>query len=116
MAEGKNVNAKHTPGPWHLHPYDRGAWEVTTHADYLHPGSLVIAARSDLSHRAAESTANARLIAAAPDLLAAAKQVLAATHVPDSEAELVLQLRAFLALRDAVAKAAPAAGRTNDRI
>ena len=78
MAEGKNVNAKHTPGPWHLHPYDRGAWEVTTHADYLHPGSLVIAARSDLSHRAAESTANARLIAAAPELLAACRTAMLA--------------------------------------
>jgi hypothetical protein len=54
--------AKHTPGPWNALFDQDGSFEVEceTHA---------IANRGPLRQKAEESIANARLIAAAPDLL-----------------------------------------------
>lgn len=72
------MNAKHTPGPW-----------AVEQGEGPHSGRTVITARqagmtarSPLAHLsnllgADEPAADARLIAAAPDLLAAAKKVMA---------------------------------------
>lgn len=71
----QQTSAAHTPGPW---TYDRGVvppdgpqrYSTVSSAD----GDLAIAEVNDLIP---EGIANARLIAAAPDLLAAAQTVLA---------------------------------------
>lgn len=58
---------KHTPGPWHSRPVGfRGHMEIFTARDDL------IAAL----HLRGETAANARLVAAAPDLLAALLHVM----------------------------------------
>lgn len=60
--------AGHTPGPWRIEKPSssqsdfRGAWELIA-------GHRVLASRHPWTYRAAESDANARLIAAAPRLL-----------------------------------------------
>jgi hypothetical protein len=60
----------HTPGPWRVTYSDDGGFQVGVE---LHDGAfdVVICARGSWTHRAKESLANARLIAAAPELLAA---------------------------------------------
>ena len=79
--------AKHTPGPWrvHRHPHINnelwlsvlsGAWDIT-HNYASRPGVVADARYSAMSD--AENEANARLIAAAPDLLAAALTAFDAT-------------------------------------
>ncbi len=76
------MNTKHTPGPWHVctnkagYPYQIRA----SFADEDKPGGLVDITRwASLSMpSSAEGQANARLIAAAPDMLAALKQIAGA--------------------------------------
>lgn len=59
------TNQTHTPGPWRL--LDNAI--LSDHINYA--GNFIV---TELSHRAdAEHSANARLIAAAPELLAALK-------------------------------------------
>lgn len=73
--------SKHTPGPWRvelapddgLRPIVRGAWELVVGEGN---GRMVLAARNPWPNRADESNANAHLICAAPDLLAALKRLL----------------------------------------
>lgn len=60
----------HTPGPWEAETVVNGAFEIAT----IRPDHYrVICSRQPWHHRAEESLANARLIAAAPDLLAVCK-------------------------------------------
>ena len=63
---------KHTPGPWTMHPrFDDGA-EVRAIAPVAWCSvASTVGSSGDQSIDAAEARANARLIAAAPDLLAA---------------------------------------------
>lgn len=61
--------AKHTPGPWHLWVNEKGAFQITIGID-----EAVICTRNDWDHMAEQSRANASLIAAAPELLAALKE------------------------------------------
>lgn len=58
----------HTPGPWYAAVTSLGAFQIHTT-----PGTdvVVICSRSDWGHRVEQSTANAFLISAAPDLFAA---------------------------------------------
>lgn len=68
------VRVAHTPGPWNLEAHKDGAFTVSV---MLTPISqMVICARNQLGGRADESVANAKLIAAAPDLLAALEVVV----------------------------------------
>lgn len=60
----------HTPGPWSLWHNEKGAFVIGAA-----PEGTILCQRNDWDHRAAESTANARLIAAAPDLLDFARNV-----------------------------------------
>ena len=70
----RSPETTHTPGPWEIHIYEFG----TSYSDgsfYVGGPGFCIAQRAPWPERAAESIANARLIAAAPDLLAALKLV-----------------------------------------
>lgn len=57
----------HTPAPWPLWHNEKGAFVIG-------PDSAILCQRNDWEHRAAESIANGRLMAASPDLLVAAKK------------------------------------------
>ena len=73
-AENVQVLPKHTPGPWVF--YAPSSW--TDGLGYIRPDpedGLEIAHHGDDDRSAAENLANARLIAAAPDLLAELKRV-----------------------------------------
>lgn len=66
---------KHTPGPWAAEVAENGGFEVTAMAH----GGLVVAARNgyDSWEHSEECKANARLMATAPELLAALERVIA---------------------------------------
>jgi hypothetical protein len=61
---------KHTPGPWQAVTNDTGAFAIESDGDL----TAVICQRADWPSRKDESLANARLIAAAPDLLEALQE------------------------------------------
>lgn len=62
--------AKHTPGEWTAEMSSSGGFSIQSQTGGEHGGLLVIASRNE--HRNVTAMhANARLIAAAPDLLAA---------------------------------------------
>lgn len=67
-------NTQHTPGPWHI---SGGPISVHKYRHYDIIGGISLVATTAIlsgsQHTAEESSANARLIAAAPDLLAALK-------------------------------------------
>lgn len=104
------METKHTPGPWGYwsgyNPYDKIEAQVTAEG-----GDIVIAS---YNHLIAEGESNAKLIAAAPDLLAAAQQTVDAwakfidsfNYVPGigDKAE-DMEFREILKLRAAIAKA-----------
>lgn len=63
------MSAQHTPGPWTASQYiDDGQWGVLTSA-----GGIVVSVRSTSVADGALTEADARLIAAAPNLLAACR-------------------------------------------
>lgn len=75
------TTTKHTPGPWRIRPVDYG---VETRENFIQvlrvvsaDGSKLISRLTEYSHAAAteEEKANARLIAAAPELLRALKEI-----------------------------------------
>ena len=67
-----NMKAQHTPGPWHINTME--TVQATIHA---HRGHVATVSRGSMNEVSAdEIEANARLIAAAPDLLAALEQCL----------------------------------------
>lgn len=74
------MTAKHTPGPWMAHPYSSVAGcPISAQPDRAKNTIIIAAARSaaaeDLAAFRAEIEANARLIAAAPDMLAALERI-----------------------------------------
>jgi hypothetical protein len=69
---------KHTPGPW---TYDRSGYSL-----YVNSGRELVTALSMDGKRMETSEANARLIAAAPELLEALKSVIAWLDAPDESA------------------------------
>lgn len=62
--------SKHTPGPWSIHHKPRCDWQIVGADEY----SIVGVPDDDKYGRPTEDAANARLIAAAPDLLAFVKR------------------------------------------
>jgi hypothetical protein len=78
---------KHTPGPWN---YDRSGYSL-----YVNSGRELVTALSMDGKRLETSEANARLIAAAPDLLAALQYAI--KQVPE--------LATVPGISDAIAKA-----------
>lgn len=72
-------NYKHTPGPWYCDKQPKGAFKITQHGDaHPRPGHIATVGSANLVPIAQEeATANAKLIAAAPELLAFAIQMQA---------------------------------------
>lgn len=82
----------HTPGPWHREWVVDGAFQVSGQAN---GDKCVIASRAPFPSRHFEFAANARLIAAAPELLAACQAMFAASrhgaeYTDDEHAALAL--------------------------
>lgn len=68
---------KHTPGPWTMHPRGKDGAEVRAITSVAWCGiALTHGVSGSQVIRADEAQANARLIAAAPDLLAACELML----------------------------------------
>lgn len=95
--------SKHTPGPW------TAQWDETnkrckighwfwTAQDKAFPGHYVVL---DLKRQTPEATANARLIAAAPDLLKALKKLVARCNSDPSMRADMNTLQAHLAIAEA---------------
>ena len=94
----KSMTAKHTPGPWTMHPSPHGA-EVRSLAKIAWCGAAARYGKSgDQIIDAAEARANAHLIAAAPDLLAACEALVRSGSFYDLDAKM-------FAARAAIAKA-----------
>lgn len=96
----------HTPGEWHVHEVPTSI-SVRTHSAVLpgrRMGAVAAMAIHPLSAFADEGRANARLIAAAPDLLAAAIRVRARCQAMRLDADASFALDA---LDHAIAKASP---------
>lgn len=103
----------HTPGPWRLEPEsDKAGWRIcgaTSEVAHLYLFGPTTGGPSTV----AEGTANARLIAAAPELLTALREfsdsaarldaVINGAESPASEAECLAQAAALS--RDLVARA-----------
>ena len=83
---------KHTPGPWHV----INEWNVSGPEYEVANGSIMV--RDD-----DESAANARIIAAAPDLLEALEMAL--NFIANTESEMGETLQSGDAARAAIAKA-----------
>lgn len=62
--------AGHTPGPWDIESYGLGGWDIGK-------DGAILAARMKWTRRSAESEANGRLIADAPELLAEVQRLRA---------------------------------------
>lgn len=72
-----------TPGQWEPHIYESGAFEIVS----IHDRKFIIASRNGYQEweRQEESIANARLIASAPELLAALEDVLQSAIILSEE-------------------------------
>lgn len=100
------TKGQHTPGPWKLHPEHR-TQVYNSHADMpdvAYNLSALIADCCTLGDRSrnAECLANARLIAAAPDLLEACRYALVRLEVIERDKgvhshETIPELRAAIA-------------------
>ena len=74
--------SEHTPGPWQADAIGSdGSFEIWSTRDMPH-NEWIICSRNGIEHRAPESRANAKLIAAAPDLLAALKEIAEGYRAP----------------------------------
>lgn len=89
------MSAQHTPGPWFYRKGDEWSHSVVTHHGLLPDGSMNCWSIACINkRREPEHEANARLIAAAPELLVALRDVAAGYNDP----ELFLpQVRAAIA-------------------
>ncbi len=84
----------HTPGPWEADVALDGAFSIYAKGPQFGGGQAILCSRAPWKHLAEESEANARLIAAAPDLVSA---LTALSH------EMAGTLTAFqMAMREAV--------------
>ena len=91
------MNVKHTPGPWPIWAGERAGF---THIAIGHIASMRPAYVETQSPDAEVMKANAKLIAAAPDMLAAARQAIM-SHMRYGK----VMERDVRALIDAIAKA-----------
>lgn len=78
QANAKRENAAHTPGPWMVEPLGSDCFEVKCECGYF------IATCHDGVRGDRNADVNARLIAAAPDLLAALQEMYEAASDSDS--------------------------------
>jgi len=75
------MNAKHTPGPWNIGssdlPVSRMSIHCKGHKDSCHSTVALMVSRGVIGISHDEEFANARLIAAAPDLLDVLEELVA---------------------------------------
>jgi len=69
------MEAKHTPGPWHIAEYGQDNDGNPKYYGIVRGDVTIANLGMSTNENAKEKAANARLIAAAPDLLAAAKTI-----------------------------------------
>ena len=105
------MSAKHTPGPWHVAEHDHGIVVCTDSAKKSQYGASRYAAiggfnRND-QEQLAEALANARLIAAAPDLYNIAERV---AHLNKNAGEIGAGMLASL-VEDAILAIAKSTGK-----
>ena len=101
---------KHTPGPWHVDPTAPEAYYQDVNV-LRHSGLAVAVALHNGDIAPAEVEANARLIAAAPDLLEVAMRILERGYVSEHIEE---ERGDHLALVAAIAKATGRAALNQD--
>lgn len=97
------MTQSHTPGPWHIEQFTSGysKHEDRTISHRLENGNMFRIGRAYNISGPHETDANARLIAAAPEMLAALRMHAALPAWPDREA----LIKAMDATRAAIAKA-----------
>jgi hypothetical protein len=98
---------KHTRGPWHYEPDGMGDFTIASERDQLAIAAVVNGSFMAMGGHADEHEANARLIAAAPDMLAALREcqsTLAMIIAPDA-GKRTSALHAFAQATAAEAKA-----------
>jgi hypothetical protein len=95
--------SKHTPGPWEVVPEDRAEsrWIIGDEEG----GSIASCEPAGPWITSAQADANARLIAAAPDLLAVLRDMLLWADTPQQEASPSWIIGACERARAAIAKA-----------
>lgn len=95
------TNTTHTPGPWMVHEtgFYTNPFKITARGKH---GAVANIPHSEITTTARQS-ANARLIAAAPDLLAALDQVDAYLSPFDGEEDAYAEIRSVI--QQAIAKA-----------
>ena len=104
------MTQSHTPGPWHIEQFTSGysKHEDRTISHRLESGNMLRIARAYNVMGPNETDANARLIAAAPDLLAACHALMRAEAMQEGKrgGEIMGQISlAIDAARAAIAKA-----------
>ncbi len=98
MANAKNTLSAHTPGPWKIDTVGSHIWILSETSDYL---ATVITSDEEGRCRPQDATANAHLIAAAPDLLQACYAALE-LRCPDGDGH---ECGTFAVINDAIDKA-----------
>ena len=96
--------SKHTPGPWEAH-YPEGSngyWYIEPDSRPNGTGRIATAYHADTPEQVAS---NARLIAAAPDLLVALEELYTHHAYKDPEAQKALDTPVMAKARAAIAKA-----------
>lgn len=94
------MSTKHTPGPWDIYPTFQNSADAIF--DWITPiwsrtDGVCVGSVSQAGARGSEeAVANARLVAAAPDLLAACQLAASFGNLPKAAREMI---------RDAIAKA-----------
>ena len=108
------MSTQHTPGPWigagpsFGDQFPRYTTEITTEDERYGDGHIQIC-ELPFHHHDEENEANARLIAAAPDLLEAAKTIMENLDGMEGEVTAGYHESIIAPLRDAIAKATGAA-------
>lgn len=91
----------HTPGPWRIDPRPFSGYGAV----HVSGGQYIVAkALGQTQSCETEATANARLIAAAPDLLAALQSIVASLAEHDDEG-MIEHAEQMIAARTAIAEA-----------
>lgn len=104
----------HTPGPWTIDAYAEGKHDyLVTHSSGGLRSHIARLYDSALCNEHGATEANARLIAAAPDLLAACRLAMATMEAeltkddPQACTQMEWETEPLVALREAIAKAVP---------
>ena len=98
-----SAKPRHTPGPWHVSELDHatiGPRRIVRIADVDVPQAQAVAR---VYHRTGETDANARLIAAAPEILTLLERILRDmedSHGGNDRDMFMLKIRALLARID----------------